>query len=89
MVLTAGERASFSRGFVYNLVTSDTDNIQQMCNQVFTLLSAPLRICVAMALLYAQLGSAAFAALALLILVIPLQVCAPSSCCPPVDGSLD
>jgi hypothetical protein len=74
LVLTAGARASYSRGFIYNLVTSDADNVQMMCNQIFTLLSSPLRICVAMALLYGQLGVAAFAALGLLICVIPIQV---------------
>jgi ATP-binding cassette, subfamily C (CFTR/MRP), member 1 len=74
MVLTAGARAEFSRGYIFNLVTSDADNVQQMCNQVFSLVSAPIRIVAAMALLYAQLGVAAFAALTLLICVIPVQV---------------
>ena len=45
MVLTAAARASYSRGFIYNLVTSDADNVQMMCNQIFTLLSSPIRIC--------------------------------------------
>ena len=74
MVLTAAARASYSRGFIYNLVTSDADNVQMMCNQIFTLISSPIRIVVAMALLYGQLGIAAFAALGLLICVIPIQV---------------
>ena len=48
--------------------------VQMMCNQIFTLVSSPLRIVAAMFLLYAQLGIAAFAALILLICVIPIQV---------------
>jgi hypothetical protein len=74
MVLTPGARSTFSRGYIYNLVTADADSVQQMCNQVFTLVSSPIRICVAMVLLYVQLGVSAFAALVLLICVIPVQV---------------
>lgn len=163
LYLTAAARARHSRGFIYNLVTSDADGVQLMCNQarpgpprpphamascaarrapsrrsgkrlegedepepphstmpsptyeehapervstaaaprastahahhrptsrhtlcrdaavgrraqVFTLVSSPIRICVAMVLLYAQLGAASFAALMLLICLLPAQV---------------
>eukprot|EP00892_Ulva_mutabilis_P008206 jgi/Ulvmu1/5758/UM025_0012.1 len=73
MFLTAGSRTAYSRGFIYNIVTNDTDAVQLTCNQIFSLISSPLRIVVAMVLLYAQLGAAAFAALALLICMIPAQ----------------
>ena len=75
-MLTSDARSAYSRGFIYNLVTSDADNLQQLCNQAFALLSSPIRIVVAMVLLYSQLGVAAFAALILLVLVIPIQVSA-------------
>lgn len=74
MFLTAEARTTYSRGFIYNLVTNDTDAIQMLCNQIFTLFSAPLRIIVAMVLLYQQIGVAAFAALVLLLCTIPAQV---------------
>jgi hypothetical protein len=73
LVLTSDARGAYSRGFMYNLVTSDADNLQQLCSQAFTLISSPLRIAIAMVLLYSQLGCAAFAAFVLLVLVIPLQ----------------
>lgn len=73
MFLTAGSRTAYSRGFIYNIVTNDTDAVQLTCNQIFSVISSPLRIIVAMVLLYSQLGAAAFAALALLICMIPAQ----------------
>jgi ATP-binding cassette, subfamily C (CFTR/MRP), member 1 len=74
MFLTAAARSEYSRGFIYNLVTNDSDAVQMMCNQAFSLFSAPLRIIIAMFLLYRELGIAAFAALVLLICMIPAQV---------------
>lgn len=77
LVLRSDARETYSRGFIYNLVTSDADNLQQLCSQVFALISAPLRIIIAMILLYSQLGCAAFAAFVLLVLVIPIQASFP------------
>lgn len=74
MYLTAESRTAYSRGFIYNIVTNDTDAVQMTCNQIFSVVSSPLRIIVAMILLYAQLGVAAFAALVLLVAMIPAQV---------------
>lgn len=74
MFLTAESRTAYSRGFIYNIVTNDTDAVQMTCNQIFSVVSSPLRIIVAMVLLYGQLGIAAFAALVLLICMIPAQV---------------
>ena len=67
-------RAAFSRGYVYNLTTSDVDTLQMFSQQVFQLISSPVRIFVAMLLLYMQLGASSIAALLLLICVMPFQV---------------
>lgn len=72
--LSAAARADFSRGYIYNLTTSDVDSLQQFCNQVFGLMSAPLRIVVAMGFLYSELGVSSLAALFVLIALIPCQV---------------
>jgi len=78
LCLAPSWRSSFSRGYVYNLTTSDVDTLQLFCQQLFSLVSAPLRVAVAMALLWAQLGASSVAALALLCLLMPLQVRSPA-----------
>ena len=46
-----------------------------LCQNIMGLYSSPLRIVVAMGLLYSQLGAASLVALATLILFMPLQAC--------------
>lgn len=47
---------------------------QMLCQNIMGLYSSPLRIVVAMGLLYSQLGAASLVALGTLILFMPLQV---------------
>ena len=54
--LTPSARNKFTSGFIFNLVTSDTEQIQLMCQNVMGLTSNPIRIVVAVILLYLQLG---------------------------------
>lgn len=48
--------------------------LQQVCQQLHSLWSAPFRIVIAMVLLYAQLGPAALVGAAMLVLLFPIQV---------------
>ena len=47
---------------------------QMLCQNIMGLYSSPLRIVVAMGLLYSQLGPASLVALGTLILFMPIQV---------------
>ena len=66
--------AQFSSGRVFNLVTSDVETLQLLSQNIMNLISSPLRIIVAMYLLYFQLGVSSIVALAALILMMPMQV---------------
>lgn len=66
--------AQFTSGRVFNLVTSDVETLQMLSQNIMNLISSPLRIVVAMWLLYLQLGVASLVALASLILMMPIQV---------------
>ena len=85
--------AQFSSGRVFNLVTSDVETLQQLSQNIMNLISSPLRIIVAMYLLYLQLGVASLVALASLILMMPIQVgvglvcLGPNSRPRPLNGS--
>ena len=72
--LSPGEWAHFSTGRVFNLVTSDVETLQILSQSIMNLISSPVRIIVAMVLLYLQLGVASLVALASLVLMMPVQV---------------
>ncbi len=50
------------------------DSIQQLCMNLLGLISSPLRMLGALALLHAQLGAAAWVTLGLLAALMPVQV---------------
>jgi hypothetical protein len=56
------------------LISTDAESLQQVCQQLHSLWSAPFRIVIAMVLLYAQLGPAALVGAAMLVLLFPIQV---------------
>ena len=66
--------ATAAVGRVFNLVTSDVETLQLLSQSIMNIISSPLRIIVAMFMLYAQLGLASLVALASLILMMPVQV---------------
>lgn len=60
-------------GKISNLIGSDTEAIQTFCGGMYNLFSSPVRITVAIVLLYQELGPSAFVACVILVLAIPLQ----------------
>ena len=79
-------RGEFSSGRVFNLVTSDAETLQLLTQNIMGLMSSPLRILVAMAMLYYELGISSLVAFVVLLLLMPTQVIHPFlalawSCC--------
>uniref|UniRef100_A0A8R7P4J3 ABC transporter C family member 2 n=1 Tax=Triticum urartu TaxID=4572 RepID=A0A8R7P4J3_TRIUA len=71
--LTNDSRKKFASGRITNLISTDAESLQQVCQQLHNLWSAPFRIVIAMALLYAQLGPAALVGAIMLALLFPIQ----------------
>lgn len=71
--LTHEARKNFPSGKITNMITTDANALQQVCNQLHGLWSAPFRIVLSMILLYQQLGVASLVACLLLILMFPVQ----------------
>ncbi|KAI3740119.1 hypothetical protein L2E82_30538 [Cichorium intybus] len=71
--LTQEARKNFPSGKITNMITTDANALQQICNQLHGLWSAPFRIVLSMILLYQQLGIASLVACMLLILMFPVQ----------------
>lgn len=71
--LTNDSRKKFASGRITNLISTDAESLQQVCQQLHSLWSAPFRIVIAMVLLYAQLGPAALVGAAMLVLLFPIQ----------------
>lgn len=71
--LTHESRKTFASGKITNLMTTDAEALQQICQSLHTMWSAPFRIVVALILLYGQLGVAALLGALLLILLFPIQ----------------
>ncbi|CAI9269853.1 unnamed protein product [Lactuca saligna] len=71
--LTHEARKDFPSGKITNMITTDANALQQVCNQLHGLWSAPFRIVLSMILLYQQLGVASLVACLLLILMFPVQ----------------
>nr|XP_016444866.1 PREDICTED: ABC transporter C family member 2-like [Nicotiana tabacum] len=72
--LTHESRKKFASGKITNLMTTDSEALQQICQSLHTIWSAPLRITVALVLLYQQLGVAALLGALMLVLMFPVQV---------------
>jgi hypothetical protein len=66
--IRAGHLSHFAR---FSFISS---HLQQVCQQLHSLWSAPFRIVIAMVLLYAQLGPAALVGALMLALLFPIQV---------------
>ncbi|KAI4303677.1 hypothetical protein MLD38_039277 [Melastoma candidum] len=71
--LTHASRRKFQSGKITNMMTTDANTLQQVCQQLHNLWSAPFRITVAMVLLYQQLGVASLLGSLMLVLMIPVQ----------------
>ncbi|CAL0309004.1 unnamed protein product [Lupinus luteus] len=71
--LTHEARKQFATGKITNLMTTDSEALQQICQSLHTLWSAPFRIIVALVLLYQQLGVASLLGALMLVLMFPLQ----------------
>ncbi|XP_039688197.1 ABC transporter C family member 12 isoform X2 [Medicago truncatula] len=71
--LTHESRKKFSYGKLMNMIATDANALQQICQQLHGLWSAPFRIIIAMVLLYQQLGVASLVGSLMLVLIIPLQ----------------
>ena len=73
MILSQRGRKGRSPGKMVNLVSNDTENLQRTCQNMNTVWSAPLRIIVAIVLLYMELSWAALVGFSLLLISVPLQ----------------
>ncbi|XVF09347.1 hypothetical protein REPUB_Repub07fG0084600 [Reevesia pubescens] len=71
--LTHEGRKKFASGKITNLMTTDAEALQQICQSLHTLWSAPFRIIFAMVLLYQQLGVASLLGALMLVLLFPVQ----------------
>lgn len=71
--LTHESRKNFPSGKITNMMATDANGLQQICQQLHNLWSAPFRITIAMFLLYQQLGVASLLGSAMLVLMFPLQ----------------
>lgn len=71
--LTHEGRKKFASGKITNLMTTDAEALQQVCQQLHTLWSAPFRIIISMVLLYQQLGVASLLGSLMLVLMFPIQ----------------
>ncbi|TYJ03734.1 hypothetical protein E1A91_A12G048200v1 [Gossypium mustelinum] len=71
--LTYEVRKNFPFGRITNMITTDVNALQQVCQQLHIFWSAPFSIINAMVLLYQQFGVAALLGSLLLVLIVPLQ----------------
>ncbi|GLT64996.1 hypothetical protein SLA2020_374540 [Shorea laevis] len=71
--LTHESRKKFTSGKITNLMATDAEALQQICQSLHTLWSAPFRIIFAMVLLYQQLGVASLLGALMLVLLFPVQ----------------
>ncbi|KAM7505798.1 hypothetical protein LguiB_004702 [Lonicera macranthoides] len=71
--LTHEVRKNFPSGKITNMMTTDANALQQICQQLHGLWSAPFRIIIAMVLLYQQLGVASLLGSLMLVLMFPIQ----------------
>ncbi|XP_074570778.1 ABC transporter C family member 2-like isoform X2 [Curcuma longa] len=71
--LTHESRRKIQSGKITNLMTTDAETLQQVCQQLHSLWSAPFRIIISVTLLYQQLGVASLVGSAVLVLLFPIQ----------------
>uniref|UniRef100_A0A6N2KZ94 ABC-type xenobiotic transporter n=1 Tax=Salix viminalis TaxID=40686 RepID=A0A6N2KZ94_SALVM len=71
--LTHDGRKNFPSGKITNMITTDANALQQICQQLHGLWSAPFRIIISVVLLYQQLGVASLFGSLMLVLMVPTQ----------------
>uniref|UniRef100_A0A5B6ZCD8 ABC-type xenobiotic transporter n=1 Tax=Davidia involucrata TaxID=16924 RepID=A0A5B6ZCD8_DAVIN len=71
--ITHEGRKKFPSGKITNMMTTDANALQQICQQLHNLWSAPFRIIIAVVLLYQQLGVASLLGSLMLVLMFPIQ----------------
>ncbi|KAJ4703014.1 ABC transporter C family member 2-like [Melia azedarach] len=71
--ITHKARQNFQSGKMVNLMTTDAEQLQQVCQSLHTMWSAPFRIIVSMVLLYQELGVASLLGALMLVLMFPIQ----------------
>lgn len=71
--ITPSEKENFSSGQIFTYVASDSESLESSCRWAMSLIALPFRIIWGTAFLYAFLGWSAFVAIALLILILPIQ----------------
>ncbi|XP_051136193.1 ABC transporter C family member 2-like isoform X2 [Andrographis paniculata] len=71
--LTPVSHKKFTAGKIMNLMTTDAEALQLVCQSLHILWSAPFRIIGALALLYLQLGVASLLGALVLVLLFPVQ----------------
>ncbi|XP_042515081.1 ABC transporter C family member 2-like [Macadamia integrifolia] len=72
--LTHESRKKFASGKITNLMTTDAETLQLICQQLHGLWSAPFRIIVSMFLLYQELGVASLIGSLMLVLMFAIQI---------------
>ncbi|KAF4697379.1 ATP-binding cassette sub- C member 8 [Perkinsus olseni] len=73
MRLSIASRQNTSSGKVSNMISSDVDALQMLCNFVNTAWSGPMRITISMVLLYKELGMASVVGALVLVVMAPIQ----------------
>ncbi|KAH7289296.1 hypothetical protein KP509_31G069200 [Ceratopteris richardii] len=71
--LTNEGKKSFASGRITNLITTDVEALQMILQQLHNLWSSPLRIIIAIVLLFYQLGWASLVGASVLLLLFPVQ----------------
>ncbi|CAK9207810.1 unnamed protein product [Sphagnum jensenii] len=73
LCLTQAGRKAFTAGKITNIMTTDVNALQQICQHAHALWSAPIRIVVAISILYRELGIASVFASIVLLGMFPVQ----------------
>ena len=73
VVVTSAAKNKFSTGKIQNMISGDANLIATVPAYLHVCWSAPLRIVIALFMLYQELGFSAFVALALIVVMMPLQ----------------
>ncbi|GMN54603.1 hypothetical protein TIFTF001_023730 [Ficus carica] len=71
--LTHEGRKNFPTGKITNMITTDANALQQICQLLHGLWSSPFRIIISLVLLYQQLGVASLIGVLVLVLMLPVQ----------------
>ncbi|XP_035223587.1 multidrug resistance-associated protein 1-like, partial [Stegodyphus dumicola] len=68
--MSCSARRQYSSGELANLLSADVERVEKLATEVIIILGAPLKICLAIGLMWYFLGSAWIAALVIIIIVI-------------------